>query len=261
MNQLLAAGLDPPALACMSVGCAGSDFHEGWTYRGGALQLAFILSWTIQALAGPDAVRRQDRNGPADPRLGPQCAASAQRPLTAWLKSGELPPFFSDWIDHEARDDYWASLIPSSLYRDIAVPCLHVTGWYDIFVEGGLRNFQRLSLESAAAGTQHLVVGPWQHVPWMRSMASSTMARQRRTRSMICSSLVQPLAESAAMIEAWPKVRYFLMGADCWQSGELAAAIRKLHPLSPLVRMAGSLQSDGRLLLDPPVNSPPIVCL
>src|SRR5262245_62870830 len=121
MNQLLAAGLRPPALACMAVGCAGSDFHDGWTYRGGALQLAFVLSWTIQALAGPDAVRRQDRDAARRVHdIAINVPQALKRPLTAWLRSGELPRFFADWIEHEARDDYWASLIPSTLHRDIA---------------------------------------------------------------------------------------------------------------------------------------------
>ena len=53
-NQLLAAAKRPSALACASIGCAGADFFDGWTYRGGALQLAFIISWTLQALAGAD---------------------------------------------------------------------------------------------------------------------------------------------------------------------------------------------------------------
>ena len=40
------------------------------------------------------------------------------------------------------------------------------------------------------------------------------------------------------MNEAWPRVRYFLMGANCWQeAAELAAATGDLHPLSPFVWM------------------------
>jgi len=57
-TQLLAATQRPPSLACCAPGFTSSDYYADWTYEGGALNLAFIVSWTVQLLAIPDALRR-----------------------------------------------------------------------------------------------------------------------------------------------------------------------------------------------------------
>jgi putative CocE/NonD family hydrolase len=44
-TQLLAASTAPPALRAISPQLTASDYHEGWTYQGGALQLGFVLLW------------------------------------------------------------------------------------------------------------------------------------------------------------------------------------------------------------------------
>jgi len=262
MNQLLTAGLDPPSLACMAVGCASTDFHDGWTYRGGALQLAFVLSWTIQALAAPDAIRRQDLAGARNIRdWALNLSQAFKRPLSAWLKSGELPWFFNDWIKHEARDEYWASLVPPTLHRDITVPCLHVTGWYDTFIEGGLRNFQQLCLESTAGAAQYLVVGPWQHVPWipLNGIIDHGQTAENPIDDLQLRWFDHWL-KGRPLNEVWSKVRYFLMGANCWNEARhwpprAETCTLYLHSSG----CAGSRQRDGRLLLEPPLDQPPDV--
>ena len=110
-NQLLAAAKRPPGLACAAVGCAGSDFFDGWTYLGGALQLAFVISWTVQALALPEAMRRGDTKQANRIRLlAADLRAAYERPLGDWIASGELPEFFTTWITSDRKDEYWNSL-------------------------------------------------------------------------------------------------------------------------------------------------------
>ena len=78
---------------------------------------------------------------------------------------------------------------------------------------------------------------------------------------MICSCAGSTAGSKARpMIETWPKVRYFLMGANCWQEAanwppRSESCILFLHSSG----CAGSRLSDGRLLLDPPVDQPPDV--
>ena len=38
-------------LAAITPAMTASDYHEGWTFQGGAFELRFLLSWTIGALA------------------------------------------------------------------------------------------------------------------------------------------------------------------------------------------------------------------
>ena len=42
-TQWLAAVARPPSLSAIVSGVTASDYHEGWTYQGGALELAFNL--------------------------------------------------------------------------------------------------------------------------------------------------------------------------------------------------------------------------
>jgi uncharacterized protein len=52
-TQWLAAIAAPPHLCTIVPGMTAADYHSGWVYRGGALNLAFVAGWTAQFLAVP----------------------------------------------------------------------------------------------------------------------------------------------------------------------------------------------------------------
>lgn len=56
-TQLLAAIAQPPHLAGINPMWTGSNYHENWTYQGGAFQQWFNQSWTSWALARDTADR------------------------------------------------------------------------------------------------------------------------------------------------------------------------------------------------------------
>ena len=49
-TQWLAAIAQPPHLRCIVPLITASDYHEGWTYQGGAFELGFNLSWRLTSL-------------------------------------------------------------------------------------------------------------------------------------------------------------------------------------------------------------------
>ena len=49
-TQWLAALARPPHLRCLVPIITASDYHEGWTYQGGAFELGLNLSWTLATL-------------------------------------------------------------------------------------------------------------------------------------------------------------------------------------------------------------------
>ena len=53
----------PPHLKCISPLITASDYHDGWTYQGGAFSLFFNVSWTMGALAPARLLRERDQNG------------------------------------------------------------------------------------------------------------------------------------------------------------------------------------------------------
>ena len=253
--ELLAAAESPAGLRAIAPAMAGSSFGDGWTYRNGALQLAFVLSWTL-LLAREGARRAGDREAL-------ECIAALEaRPQELY---GRLPlrsafpaevarhaGFFGEWLDHPAQDSYWDRFAPRAAHGAIATPALHVAGWYDIFLEGTIENFTGL-VEHGAPG-QRLAIGPWQHHPWGRYIGSSDFGAE-------ASSRVDEL--QSAFFEGWlgstpadpePRVSVFVMGLDSWRELDRwpppESARRRLHLRS--AGRANSLNGDGRLAEEPP---------
>lgn len=170
-TQLLPATLRPPSLVTICPAMTASQYYDGWTYQGGALSLAFIMSWATQ-LAGAQARRAGDAAA-----LGSLNAAFAgvtgwhwMLPLTAYpALAGEFGSYYHDWLAHPTYDDYWRQWSIDEDYGRLITPALHVAGWYDVFLTGSVRNFQGMQAvagSDAARAGQKLVIGPWVHMPW-----------------------------------------------------------------------------------------------
>ena len=57
-TQWLSATQTPPSLKAMVPCITASNYHDGWTYQGGAFALGFNVSWTMSSLA-PDRLMRE----------------------------------------------------------------------------------------------------------------------------------------------------------------------------------------------------------
>ncbi len=65
----------------------------------------------------------------------------------------------------DTLDDYWRALRYDDRYHEIDVPCLHVTGWYDLEdLLGAFHHYEHMRASSPARDAQYLLVGPWSHV-------------------------------------------------------------------------------------------------
>ena len=141
-TQLLAAAGGPPSLAAVSPALTGSQFYEGWTYRGGAFAHAFASSWAA-FLATGEAARRGDYDA-----LDRLSAALLHAPEHYWADpaafpelDGGLADYYRDWLAHPTYDEYWRRWSIDTDYSRLAVPALHVAGLYDSFLTGTVCNF------------------------------------------------------------------------------------------------------------------------
>jgi uncharacterized protein len=147
-TQYLAAIAKPPHLAGICPNVTASNYHDGWTYQGGAFEQWFNESWTT-GLAENTMDRRVDE--------GQNAVAWTQKlPLTAYPiletpASTGIAPYFTDWLAHPNYDEYWKQWSIEDHYAQIQVPVFSLGAWYDIFLGGTLRNYQRLKNE---AGTE-----------------------------------------------------------------------------------------------------------
>ncbi len=159
---MLAAVARPPHLTAICPTVTASNYHDGWTYQGGAFEQWFDESWT-SALVENTAFRRFNA-------LQTALEGINTLPLSSYpaIKPGAngLTPYFTDWLAHPDFDDYWKQWSIENHYGQIQVPVFTVAAWYDIFLGGSLRNYIRLQSEAgseAARKGQRLYVGTGGH--------------------------------------------------------------------------------------------------
>ncbi len=273
-TQWLAATQAPPSLKAMTPSITASDYHDGWTYQGGAFSLFFNVSWTTVALALDRLMRERASNPSAAGELGAVlgsidelCEQMRFLPLREFPLFRTAAPYFYEWLAHPADDAYWRKLNIEDHHQRINVPALNIGGWYDIFQGGTLRNFAGMRAGGAtddARRYQRLVMGPWNHaVPLVnlvgevdfgfRSGAVSTDLDgiQLRWFDHFLKGADNGLADDAP-------VRLFVMGINQWREERewpLARTDWRKYYLHSRGR-ANSMYGDGALSTDTPGTEP-----
>jgi uncharacterized protein len=230
-TQWLAAVQRPPHLAAIVPAQTSSDYYDGWSYEGGAFSLAFEQSWPLTSIA-MSAVRRL-----GDQALLDQISSATARlpdiyqhlPLADYLGPSKLGPkiasYYLDWVAHDTWDAYWKQWSIRTRYQDVQVPALNFAGWYDVFLRGGIENFEGMQKSGGsqiARSGQHLLIGPWIHFPWVQKVGDVDFGADARN----------PVdALQLRWFDHWLKaidngvdhekpVRIFVMGANKWREAD-----------------------------------------
>ncbi|WP_424099526.1 CocE/NonD family hydrolase [Moorena producens] len=171
MTQLYAAASYPSALKTICPAMIGYDLYSDWAYEGGAFCLQANLGWAIQ-LATETARLQGDQQA-----YQLLYAASRNLPLYDPIPARpqilqDLAPdsFYHDWLDHPHPDEYWEKLSPKGMMQDVDMPMLHIGGWFDPFLRGTLHLYKDMA--SHGCSPQHLIIGPWAHLPWGRKVGA-----------------------------------------------------------------------------------------
>jgi uncharacterized protein len=164
-TQMLAAITHPPHLAGICPVVTASNYHENWTYTGGAFAQWFNQDWTsglsqntYERLIG----------GQNDPVGGLWSLPLSDYPILNLVKRPDLgsnasvAPYYLDWLAHPSYDEYWKGISIEEHFAEITVPALHIAAWYDLFLGGSLRNYEGIrdhgGTEAARKGQQLVVV-------------------------------------------------------------------------------------------------------
>jgi len=157
-TQMLTAIAAPPHLAGILPVVTASNYHENWTYQGGAFEQWFDQSWTT-GLAENTFDRRMVKNSYAT--RWDMGLPLAEYPLLELGTPAGLADYYLDWLAHPSYDDYWKAWSIEENFSQIQVPALHVAAWYDIFQDGSLRNYLGIKAHGgseAARNGQRLLV-------------------------------------------------------------------------------------------------------
>ncbi len=279
-TQWLAALSRPPHLTTIVPNVTASNYHEGWTYQGGAFELGFNVSWTLAqlTLANFGAISSVKDVAP-ERRQQLIEAVNGMESSFLHLPTKELPPlldgladYYYDWLAHPEYDDYWKALCIEDNHSRLGVPAYNIGGWYDIFLGGTIRNFLGMrsngGTDDARRG-QKLLIGPWQHSSRGTSvvgdhyfgLAADAMAADLDGVHLRWFDYWLKGADNGILDE--PPVRIFVMGDNAWrdeQEWPLARA-RNTDYYFHSGGKANSLHGDGELSAQPPGEEPPDVYL
>ena len=270
-TQWLAATTRPPHLVTLVPNVTASNYHNGWTYQGGAFELGFNVSWTLNqlTLANYPAQSRgknvpQERQGDLLNAVDGMTEAFLSLPLNdlPYLKDG-LATYYFDWLAHPDFDDYWKALCIEDQHSNITTPALHIGGWYDIFLGGTIRNFQGMRKSGATdeapprpeADHRPLAAQFKGHQHGRRPLFRRSRRRHGTGTRRHSPALVRPLAQWGGQRNSGrTAVKIFVMGDNVWrdeQEWPLARARNTEYYLHSGGK-ANSRHGDGTLSAEGP---------
>ena len=148
-----AASNNPYLKALVSIVCAGSAFVD-IPRRGGAL-VSGMLAWSFavsQKMFKPELMIRDDWDNVLDIRPLNEIPEKAL---------GYKIDFLDTWLQRNDYDEYWARINWHDRCKNIDVPALIMSGWFD---DNGMGTTEALDLtKDYPQGKKKVILGPWQH--------------------------------------------------------------------------------------------------
>lgn len=282
--QLALAGMNHPAHAAMvpmsagaGIGKVGRFQEQGNWYTGGVPRNLFFV-W----LYGVDnPIRAELPASLTDERLRGHIEAyndlAASKPKIDWNRQirhlpvdtmltdlGEPPATFEQFIGRTPADPGWRQ---GGLYHEDmgwGVPALWFNTWYDVSIGPNMELFnsaRAANTDREASANQYAVIAPVPHCQYARLGPHTTVGeRDMGDTSFDVDGAIYGWfdrwlkGDARAFPAATPRVRYYLMGANQWQTATQwpPADVRPMRLYLRSEGHANTLNGDGRLTADAP---------
>jgi hypothetical protein len=289
--QLGVAAQGNPGFAAMNVqgfgagvGRVGPYYEQGNWYRGGAVQMLFI-AWLygeqnqVRPMFPPNTSQADLIQASKYFDLAPQMPpvdwskALAHLPEADIMKAAGGPAgIFADraevstggaMIKRAPNDPAWYR---GGLWHEnmpVNVPGLWFMSWYDVSIGPNLAayNHVRQTARGEIGREQYAVIAPTLHCAYTRATADTVVGeREMGDARLDYDALVYGWfdrflkGEENHILDKTPKVQYFTMGLNRWQSADTWPPAGA-HPVTYYLSSAGSansLNGDGALVAAPP---------
>lgn len=254
--QMAVAAQNPPGLAAIipqgfgaGVGRVGGFYEQGNWYRGGAVQMLFI-AWLygeqnqVRPLLPPN-LSQEERI-----RFSKSFDLAAQLPPVDWSKAlRHLPSIdilkavdgprgiFADSMPGIATGGAMMKRTPNDpawyrggLFHDdmvINVPGLWLMSWYDVSTAPNLATYNhvRKTARPEIANQQYAVIAPTLHCAYKRATENTVVGERNMGDARLDYDALTfgwfdifLKGERSRLLDTLPKVRYFTMGMNKWQS-------------------------------------------
>ncbi|HEX5731658.1 MAG TPA: CocE/NonD family hydrolase [Blastocatellia bacterium] len=294
--QMAVAALDNPAFAAMipqgfgaGVGRVGPYYEQGNWYRGGAVQMLFI-AWLygeqnqVRPMFPPNTSQedliRASKSFDLAQQMPPVDWSQALRhlPVMDIIKAVDGPHgIFADtmpvdtggaMIKREPNDPAWYK---GGLWHDnmtINVPGFWFMSWYDVSVGPNLAayNHVRKTARPEIANKQYAVIAPTLHCAYKRATENTTVGQRdvgdaRLNYDELTWAWFDHFlkGEDNGILEKMPKVRYYTMGLNKWQTSDTWPP-RGAQPMTFFLSSGGkanTLNGDGALADAAPAEDKP----
>jgi uncharacterized protein len=294
--QMGIAAMGHPAYAAMNiqgfgagVGRVAPYYEQGNWYRGGAVQMLFI-TWLygeqnqVRPMFPPNTSREDLL------RASKAFDLAQQLPLVDWskalwhlpeqdiLKAVDAPRgIYADsvpvdtggrMIQRTPNDQAWYK---GGLYHDdmpLNLPGLWFISWYDVSVGPNLAlyNHVRKTAKPEVADEQWAVIAPVTHCGYTRAteetvVGERSMGDARLEYQEIVYSFFDRFlkGDNSPRLDSMPKVTYFTMGSNKWQTSETwpPAGAQQMTMYLSSAGHSNSLAGDGALVTSPPAADKP----
>ena len=249
--QMAVASLDHPALAAMmpagygaGVGRVGDYYEQGNWYRGGAQQMLFT-AWlygvqndrirpTFPADATQEELIRNSRYfdlAPERPRVD-WSEGLRHLPVQDIIKNVDGPiGVYEDMIRRKPNDPKWYK---GGLYHDnmdLGAPSFWWVSWYDVSSSPNLALYNHIrenASDPEVRENQYLIIAPTLHCRYTRA-TENTIVGERSVGDARLNYDEQTYAwfdkwlkgENSGLMENLPRVQYYTMGSNKWQSSDV----------------------------------------
>jgi hypothetical protein len=294
--QMAVASLGNPALGGIvaqgygaGVGRVGGWYEQGNWYRGGAVQMLFI-AWIygqqnqVRPIFPPNTPResllRASMSYDLAQQLPPVDWSQALRhlPVQDIIKAVDGPRgIFADsmpvatggrMIQRTPNDPAWYK---GGLYHDdmpFNVPGLWLMSWYDVSVGPNLAMFNHATKAAGpdVANQQYAVIAPTLHCAYKRATENTIVGERsigdaRLDYDALTYGWFDHLLKGKdnGLLDTLPKVRYFTMGLNKWQSSDTWPPTGA-RPITYFLSSGGNANSrngDGQLVARAPSRDAP----
>jgi putative CocE/NonD family hydrolase len=265
-TQWAAAGQRPPSLSAIAPVMCWSDPLDGLFARGGALEWGTVVPWSLRM--GANVIDRLNIDEPERVRRREALIDDRDQIVRAYW---ELPVTANPVLQRHGFPDLGAVRMlddeqvvervrVTDDYDSIQVPTFHVTGWYDMCLQGTVDNYMAMVRRGHDA---RLVIGPWSHDP--HGYADPIGEEVFGLRASFFDAPVHDGRDLRAFQLAWFRrhlypdptvalpeapIRLFVMGRNKWRS-------EYSWPPPDVTIRRYFLSGEGTLGTDPPAAKPP----
>ncbi len=295
--QMAVAAQSPPGLATIipqgfgaGVGRVGPYYEQGNWYRGGAVQMLFI-AWLygeqnqVRPMMPPNLTQaeriRFSKSFDLAQQLPPVDWAQGLRTLPEMdiLKAVDGPRgIFADSMPGIATGGAMIKRTPNDpawyrggLFHDnlvINVPGLWFMSWYDVSVGPNLATFNRVrkTARPEIANQQYAVIAPTLHCAYKRATENTIVGERSVGDARLDYDALTfgwfdifLKGEKSRLLDTLPKVRYYTMGMNKWQTSD-SWPPRGAETLKYYLSSGGNASTakgDGVLTTKPPKQDKP----